>query len=204
MTLIYKKEKNELLEFKNIIEDDARRDNYFREHHDSFNMISWNDYIKIVEGYGFVRGYYAEFEGDNKIIEKEAVYYLKEKGLLLYAYTRGGICVDNAILWGQFYAPHDVDLTNHHGLSGLCHIYNEYGKAVEFFLDVKEGFVYKVDTLIMNFMFYDKWKSMGVLNFANYIEREYSEQSISIISYNKVERSCKDIIDIVFSQYLII
>ena len=205
MSLIYKKAKNELLEFNNVLDDDERRDDYFRHNNDSFNGMPWNSFIQIVENYGFTLGYFAEFEGESKITEREAIYYLKEKGILLYAFTRGGFCVDNATLWGQFYAPHNnLDLTKIRGLSGLCTIYTEHYKAMEFFLDVKEGFVYKTDVLVTNFDFYAAWKSMGVLNFANYMERKYQEQQVISISYNKVEKCGKEVIDIVFNQYRIV
>ncbi len=195
-------------ELKNQIEalkNSTSRTHYFIQHNDTYNGMPWVEFIKVVERYGFKLGYYNIFKGEDNIYEREALYYLEEKGLVLHVYTKGGVCINWAELYGEFNAPHSFNLNDFFSsiqLYGGLSYFRDMTKTVSFYIDVKEGFNYITDTIVTNFDLNAKWHSGWVSGFYNYMEREDEfEEILPLISYNKV-RNCDELNKIIFSGYI--
>ena len=192
--------KDELKEFNRTMEDEVSRHLHFLLSNDSYISICWEDFDEIVTDYGFKQGYFHEFRGEDSALEKEALYYLEDKGLIVYAFTKGGISVDAANLYGEICnAPYDFMLSHHQHLKGCWHFYHSQPKTIEFFIDIREGFKLKTDTIITNFELNPNWKSHQLFSFLNYWELETKPQDIlQVTAFNKVKLN-KHLYDIVYA-----
>lgn len=135
----------------------------------SLEGMTFPEADRLITDCGFIRGYHDYFKGYNDIYEEEGIYYMPNRGVIVYISTRGDI-IDNAYMFGEISAPFDFNISAHHGFEECDFEFHDYTKTIEFAIPIVTDFVYKLDFFTMNFQFSRSWKMHSKFKFINYID----------------------------------
>ncbi len=186
-------------ELREIMKLEFRRRKFFLDMGDTYGCMVWEKYDKKVRNYGFKLGYSNEFRGNYEDPEMELIYYLEEKGLILYVCTEGGFIVQTAHLFGEIGdVKQGIDLSSQIGLEECVHIYHPESSTIEFDQDVDHGLAFKTNIFVSNYHLNKKWISHQSFSFANYMDvAKYSSDILPEVSKRKAQ-NCKKVYDIIY------
>ena len=193
---------------KFFVDNEIKR-NYLKSIRDTYWCIPWNEFIQIIENYGFKRAWSQIFVDNDKMKthkqEEEIIYYHKGKGLILWAesYT----LTSEGINKGSVYSIADIEGVNdtwkyREGSSGV------YDGFLHMQFDIREGVIHKIEK-ISNFPLLTKWNSHHRwMRFVNYIESrgifkdgdnnwKVAGSLMDEITQNKIDQCCDEFKEII-------
>lgn len=143
------------------------REEFFKYSGDTYRSMKWQDFVKFVEEYGFTLGYKetvphsvpnTELEGE------EVIFFLPEKGLILYAESYDGIKISQATIFGEISAiKASSNLTISQMLPYfsifMCVNYAVNNRNItQFQLNAVDGIRYQLDMLLDTFELSKTWQ----------------------------------------------
>lgn len=154
----------------------SSKDDCLKRFNDSYLGISWADFIKIVENYGFKEAYSKDFTSTNflhsneKVKEKEVFYSYSQKNLILHAESFGNY-VCSAKVYGEIIG--NIDTFNKEQLAALakCSYIPHKNNRISIIIPVVEGFKTILNSLfeILTFSL-QPWSYIPFICFSNYAE----------------------------------
>jgi hypothetical protein len=156
---------------KFMMDNEIKKD-YLKSIKDTYWRIPWDEFISVIEAYGFKRAWSQIFidsdETKTNKQEEEIIYYHKDKGLVLWAesYT---LCSQKDINKGTVFSIADIEGTEEwwkyrEGSSGV------YDGFLHMDFDIREGVIHKIEK-ISNLKLLNKWNAKQEwMHFVNFDE----------------------------------
>jgi len=160
---------------------------------DTYWGIKWNDFITLIESYGFKKGMKYDFippkhgltdEPDR--IEEAIIFYHPGKGLILWATSYGNKDhINGGTVYGMTqYEKFDWDIFSHcsHGDNG------EDKNIRDFSYDIREGLIYTLNRMDKNTRLLPIWSGRKPFMFlVDYAESEVKGYNYKAITNNKLK-----------------
>lgn len=149
-----------------------RKADYLKGLGDTHFGMSWNEFIEIIQSYGFKEGHKYDFEHSNgEYIDEAALYYHPEKGLVIWATSYfNKSSVNGGTLYGQLTTNEKVEYVieknemfnteykrlkmtdslqkSMNSLNNCSHgAFINIEQGIEFSLDVREGLINKIEAI---------------------------------------------------------
>lgn len=167
---------------------------------DTYFGMKWTDFIEIVKGYGFKKGFFKNFIGDDCINEEEIIFYHEENGLILYAESYGGEIVNKATVYGEVRASYMLTEKQRKSLDNCSYWFNRNG-TMHFDIDVRKGLRFHLDVLSKAFKFSKSWTKVSPMQLFNYMDeksKNFNYKEIDKINKQKLEESTPQVRKIIF------
>lgn len=204
--------------------------NYLKSLGDTHFSISWNEFIKIIESYGFKEGlkYDIEHNGysDQKYVDEAALYYHPEKGLVIWATSYSNkTSLNSGTLYGQITTNEKVSYKTvkseywdteyqqmemsetlqktYDSLFKCSHdAFADIETGVKFSYDVREALINKIEQIDKNSVFIKEWTKKPFLWFLDYNEEKIENYDYEAITKEKISKCPEELQNIlkVYSQ----
>lgn len=184
-------------------------DNKIKEQHlksvgDTYFNMSWNDFIALIEDYGFIEGLRYDFEapkhgfiGETDKVEEAIIYYHPYKGLILWAtsYDNKDHINDGKVYGMAQYSDNAWDIFN-----GCSH--GDNGEKINirhFDKDIREGLIHTLNKIEERATLLPKWEGSykPFLWFVDYAESKKDNYDYKAITREKIRRCPKNMQDII-------
>ncbi len=174
--------------------------NHLKSIGDSHFGISWEKFIEIAKNYNFECGYSQKFAGtgySGHVEEEEIIFYHKEKGLILHAESFDAKSVNSAKVYGELKTGDHLNDEQWNALNGCSFGGNRNGTH-SFYIDVREGFIYHLETLSKAFKFSTTWSNVPFLCFLNYMDTKKPNYDYKKITAEKIAASSPEVAKIIY------
>lgn len=104
-----------------------------------------------------------------RVEEEEIIFFHKEKGLILHAESYNGKSVNSAKVYGEVKTADNLTTKQLAALND-CSFGNNKNGAMHFDVDVREGFIFHLESLSEAFKFSHSWSTVPFLWFLNYMD----------------------------------
>ncbi len=206
-------EKEQAFSLFKFMADNETKSEHLKSIGDTYWGMKWNEFINLIESYGFVSGLRYDFiapkygfsdEADR--IEEAILYYHPTKGLILWATSYSG-----NINGGTVYGEINIDKERWKEISkalnrcshGAFAHYNgeteqdEYKNQVEFDYDIREGLIHVLNRIENVTSYAPIWTERNFLWFLDYAEENQDGYDYRTITLEKILRCPNDLQDIV-------
>ena len=169
------------------------------EHH----VHNWQEFLSEAQKSGLKIGLHEDYEGkglkkgEMHILE-EIIFFDKERGFILYAYTFSGKSVNYARLYGELQRK---DTLVSEAQQRLLTKFNHLQKTkdiIAFAMDVRQGVKSHITNLEENFEFRSPWSVIQELEFVNTVEKDgKSAEERKTITQAKLYKCVKGVREII-------
>ena len=169
---------------------------------DTHSGITWQDFIGIVKAYGFKCGFRKKFMGTGwsdikDVEEEEVIFFLEEKGLILYAESFGRDSINSAVVYGEVKTNDELEENQWNALTGCSYGGNRNG-TMSFDVDCREGLRFHLDAISEVFEFSKSWTRIPFLWFLNYMDTKDENYNYEKITKQKIDECSPEVRKIIF------
>lgn len=201
------KDYHEFNDFENMImlvnamEDNKIKNNHLNSLGDTHFGMKWNDFIKLIESYGFIKGLRYSFvppkyyDDEEERAENAIIYYHPTKGLVLWA-TSYGKSINGGKVYGEVLMNKEIRKDIYKALHDCSHgafaTWNrdkeedEYKEQIEFDYDIREGLIHVLTRIENTTKFASIWKDSHFLWFVDYAEEKQEGYDYKKITEEKI------------------
>lgn len=187
-----------LLSMGEFIKDNQIKEDHLKSIGDTYFNMSWNEFKRKLESYGFVLGLKYDITHDDDI-DEVVIYYHKEKGLIVFADSYfNKKDVNGGHLYGEIKANSKDDckiVYQWMSTGGYVDVDNLIFDTQQ---DVREGLFHKLSMLESAGKFLPIWTNKNrFLWFVDYIENKVENYDYKKITHDKIELCPKELQEIV-------
>jgi hypothetical protein len=207
-----------LMMLVNALHTNEIKSNYLKSLGDTHFSISWDDFISLIESYGFKKGLRYNFDHRNgESIEEAVLYYHPEKGLVIWAtsYFNG---LNGGTMYGQVKSREKVEYETvidkwgerqvmkmtdkleeaYKSLNKCSHgSFCDIETGLDFHYDVREALINKIEQIGENLEFVTKWNKKPFLWFLDYTEEKDPNYDYVAITKEKISKCPVELQEIV-------
>lgn len=187
-----------------FIFDNEKKEEHLKSVGDTYNGMPWNDFITLIESYGFKEGLKYDFKApkynlnEPDRIEEAILFYHPSKGLILWATSFGNkVHINGGKVYGMIEYK-DWETCNK-VLSGCSHGGNGEENNIRYFdYDIREGLIHTLNKIDSNSKLLPKWQGRRpFMWFLDYFEEKVDDYDYKAITESKIERCPKELQDII-------
>ncbi|PHA03024.1 hypothetical protein COE51_01390 [Bacillus pseudomycoides] len=208
-----------LLMLANALHTNEIKANYLKSLGDTHFSISWDEFINIIESYGFKEGLRYDFQHDNgKCTDEAALYYYPEKGLVIWATSYWNKkSLNSGKLYGQVKSKEKIEYetvsdkwgerqiikwtgtlkSSSQSLNDCSHgAFMDIETGIDFDYDVREALINKIEQIGNHLEFLSKWNKKQFLWFLDYAEEKQPDYDYKEITKEKIMKCPKELQEI--------
>lgn len=198
-------EAEQLISMFKAMDDNEKKSKHLQSIGDTYWGLKWNDFISLIEQYGFKKGLRYDFvapkyrDDEEDRIEEAILFYQTEKGLILWATSFGNKDhINSGSVYGMIKYKNWEDTWEalNHSSNGSN---GEKDKNIRYFsLDIREGLIHKLNGIDNTLKLLSKWSGdLPFLWFLDYTEEKQPNYDYKAITEDKIKKCPEEMQNII-------